>query len=75
MKQKIGNFDFSMNVLEEGEDDPRPFNLRPADEVTKRDLRRALTFMPSDPHPFCPTSIFLNLYILIIDECSINLIL
>ena len=42
---------------------PLPFYLRPADNVTKWDLRHALTPMSSDPHPFCLPAKCLNLKI------------
>ena len=43
-----------------GGGDPHPFYLRPANEVTKRDLRHALTNMPSNAHPFCLTALYLR---------------
>ena len=59
---------------EGGGGDPHPFYLRPANEVTKRDLRHALTNMPSNAHPFCLTAKFLNLNKLIIDDMNAPLI-
>ena len=49
------------------------FYLRPADDVTKWDLRHAITSMPSDPHPFSRPAKRLYFCMLIIEECSINL--
>ena len=64
-----------MNVLEEGEDDPRPFNLRVKMKSQNGICGVRLPLCRPTLTRFALRQYFLFSYILIIDECSINLIL